>query len=132
MGYKIYLNITCLKRRCYWKYWRRSSLKRKTSRILQINVFEMPDNKNIGKLFPKYELLFLDQANSSSDPSQIFILRFLIPRAPLPLCKNFTLAYWNPSSTQSWSCSSSVSLFCLTPFNHMTPEVLDIPNNTAS
>ena len=67
MGYKIYLNITCLKR----KYWRRSSLKRKTSRILQINVFEMPDNKNIGKLFPKYELLFVDQANSSFDPVPI-------------------------------------------------------------
>ena len=29
----------------------------------------MPDNKNIGKLFSKYELLFLDQANSSSNAS---------------------------------------------------------------
>ena len=35
----------------------------KTSRSLQINGFEMPYNKNIG------ELLFLDQANSSSDLS---------------------------------------------------------------
>ena len=33
---------------------------RKTSRTLQINVFEIPYNKNIRKLFLKYELLFLD------------------------------------------------------------------------
>ena len=40
----------------------------KTSRTLQIDVFEIIDNKNIGKLFSEYELLFLDQANPSSDP----------------------------------------------------------------
>ena len=43
----------------------------KTSRTLKLDGFEIPDNKNIGKLFSKYELLFLDQANSSFDPSQI-------------------------------------------------------------
>ena len=32
----------------------------KTSLILTINVFEIPDYKNIGKLFSKFELLFLD------------------------------------------------------------------------
>ena len=32
----------------------------KTSRILKIDVFEIPDNKNIEKLRSKYELLFFD------------------------------------------------------------------------
>ena len=67
----------------------------KTSRTLKIDVFKIPDNKNIGKLFSKYELLFLNQANSSSDPSQILILQFPIPRAsipPSPCLSNFTLA----------------------------------------
>ena len=53
----------------------------KLSSALKTDVFEIPDNKNIGKLFPKYELLFLDQAKSSSDPSEILILQFPIPRA---------------------------------------------------
>ena len=37
----------------------------KTSRTLKIDVFELPDNKKIGKLFPKYKLLFLDISNSA-------------------------------------------------------------------
>ena len=41
----------------------------KTSRILKLDIFKIPDKKNIGKLFSKCELLFLDQANSSSNPS---------------------------------------------------------------
>ena len=41
-------------------------------------------SKKIGQLFLKSELLFLDQANSSSDPSQILILHIPIPRASLP------------------------------------------------
>ena len=41
----------------------------KTSHTLKLVVFKIPDNKNIGKLFSKYELLFLDQANSSSNAS---------------------------------------------------------------
>ena len=56
----------------------------KTSCTLQMDVFEIPDNINIGKLFSKYKLLFLDQANSSSDLSQIFILQFPTLRASLP------------------------------------------------
>ena len=71
----------------------------KTSGTLKIEIFKIPDNKNIGKLFSKYELLFLDQANSCSDASQIFILPFLIPRASLPSSpslQNFILANWNP------------------------------------
>ena len=39
-----------------------------------MDVFQIAYNKNIGKLLLKYELLLLDQANSSFDPSQILIL----------------------------------------------------------
>ena len=42
-------------------------------------------------MLSKYELLFLDQANSSSDPSQI-----LIPQFPVNKLLNFTFANWNP------------------------------------
>ena len=66
----------------------------KTSHTLKIDVFEIPDNKNIGKLFSKYEPLFLDQANFSSDASQTLILQFLelscLPHPPSLL--NHTLA----------------------------------------
>ena len=41
----------------------------KTLRTLNIDAFEIPNNKNIGKLFSKFGLIFVDQANSSSDPS---------------------------------------------------------------
>ena len=67
----------------------------KKSSSLKIDVLDIPDNKNIGKLFLIYKLLFLDQAKSSSDPSEILILRFPIPRASLPTSpslSNFTLA----------------------------------------
>ena len=67
----------------------------KTSRALKIDVFEILDNKNIEKLFSKYELLFLDQDDSSSDRSQILIQQLPIPRAsltPSPSLSNFTLA----------------------------------------
>ena len=33
-----------------------------------MDVFKILDNENIGKLFSKYELLFLDQGDSSLDP----------------------------------------------------------------
>ena len=67
----------------------------KTSLTLKIDAFEIPDNKNVGKLFSKYELLFLDKANSSSDPSQTLVLQFPILRAFLtlsPSLSNFTLS----------------------------------------
>ena len=103
----------------------------KTSRILKIDVLQIPDKKYIGKLFSKYELLFLDQVNSSSDPSQILIEQFPIPRTslpPSPYLSNFILANWNSSSTQSSLCYLSISLFCPTLFNYALPQVLDIPN----
>ena len=45
-------------------------------------IFETRENRNTGKLFSTYKLLFLDQANSSSDPSQKLILQF--PYIELP------------------------------------------------
>ena len=76
--------------------------------MTQLKKFEYPDNKNIGKLFSKYELFFLDHANFSSDPFQILILQYPVPRAalfPSTSLSNFTLANWNPSSTQPSACS---------------------------
>ena len=67
----------------------------KPSRALKTDVFKIPDNKNIEKLFSKREQLFLDQDNSSWDPSQILILRFPMPRAslsPSASLSNFALA----------------------------------------
>ena len=52
-----------------------------TSCTLKIGVFETPD-KNIGKLFLKYKLFFLHQANFSSDPSEILILQFPYLKRP--------------------------------------------------
>ena len=40
----------------------------KTLQTLKFDIFKIPDNKNIGKSFSKYELVFLDQANSTSNP----------------------------------------------------------------
>ena len=69
---------------------------------LKINVFEIPDNKNVWKLFPKYELLFLDQANCSFDPSQILIY-YDFPYLELPLLSHHLyqvlpgqVLYWFP------------------------------------
>ena len=78
MEFKMHSNVTCPNSRSHGRYWGRSSCKK--SRALKIDVFKISDNKGIGKLFSKYELLFLDQANSSSDPSQVLILQFSIPR----------------------------------------------------
>ena len=52
---------------------------------LKIDVFEIPDNKNIGILFSKCELLFLNKANCSTDPSHILITQSSQPRSSLPL-----------------------------------------------
>ena len=109
----------------------------KTSCTLKIDVIKIPQNKNIVKLFSKYEPLFSDQANSSFDRSQILILQFAMPSAFLSssLSKfppNFTLANWKPYSTQFSSCFSSVSVFCLNLFDHMSPQVFDISNHMPS
>ena len=63
--------------------------------------------------------------------SQISIKQFHIRRASLPPLRslsNFTVANWNPSSTPSSSCFSSIFVFCNNPFYHAPTQVLDIPN----
>ena len=60
-----------------------------------LKKIELPDNKDIGKLFSKHYLFFLDQANFRSALSQTLILQYPIPRASLsfsPSLSNFTLA----------------------------------------
>ena len=53
-----------LTRCCYGKYFRRTLLLRNVLTVkhhtLKINVFELLDKKNIGKLLSKYETFFLD------------------------------------------------------------------------
>ena len=96
--------------------------------------FRIPDNKNIGKLFSKHELLFLDQANSSSDPSQILIIQFpYLEHHCLPhdLCQILPYPIL-PILPILPSCFSSVSLFYPTPFYDTSPQVLDIPKHVPS
>ena len=58
----------------------------KTLHKLETDVLELPDNKSIEKFFSELisELFSLNQANFSSDPSQILILQYVIPSALLP------------------------------------------------
>ena len=66
----------------------------KTLYALKIDLFELSVNKNTGNLLSKYELFSLDQANFSSDPSQMLILQYSIPTAslsPSPSLSNFPL-----------------------------------------
>ena len=86
-------------------------------------------------VYPLCYSCLLDQTNSSSDPSQTLILRFPTPRTSLPpslSLPSFTLANWNPSSTQPSSCSWLVSLFSPTPVNHTPPNVSNLSNHMAS
>ena len=51
----MYSNITCLDRGCYEKYFITKKFTQfKTPHTLKIDVFEILDNKNIGKLFSKF------------------------------------------------------------------------------
>ena len=72
----------------------------KTSHTIETD-FDLPDTRNIEKLFSKYEMFFLDQLNFSSDLSKILIMQQLIPRAassPWPSLFNLTLVKWKSSS----------------------------------
>ena len=76
----IYTILAQSKQKVLWKVLQKSFITKKytqskASHTLKIDVFKLLDNKNIGKLFSKYEPLFLDQADSSSDTSQILILQ---------------------------------------------------------
>ena len=109
----------------------------KTSCTLQIVVFEISDNKNIGKLFWKYKLHFLDQAFCSFNPSQIMILQFPITRASLP--PSPPLSYLTLAS-QLKPLSFNTILIILfidfpifpTPFDQMLSQVLDKLNSMSS
>ena len=79
----------------------------KTSRTLNINRFGVADNKNIGKLFSKYDLFFLDQADFRSDRK--IILTITINLLPLYL-SNFSLPY-----------------FCVQPSKQSTPRIFFLP-----
>ena len=75
----IYTILAQAQQKVLWKILQKSFITKKytqskTSHTLKIDVFELLDNKNIGKLFSKYERFFLDQADSSSNTSQILIL----------------------------------------------------------
>ena len=59
-------------------------IQRKTLHTLKNVVFELPDNKNVEKLFSKYELLSLNQPDFISDPTKTLILQYLFPAASLP------------------------------------------------
>ena len=135
----MYSNITCPNRRVVQKIFEKIFITKRFTQwkallTLKIDAIEIPHNKNIVKLFSKYVLLFLDQANSNSDLSQILILKFPKPTAFLshsPFPSNFTLANWKPYSTQS-SCFSSVSLFFPNPCVHMPPQLFDRSNHMPS
>ena len=66
MGCKSYPHITCPSpTKVLWKILRKVFITKKctqykASQTLKIDVFELIDNKNIRKLFSKYELFSLD------------------------------------------------------------------------
>ena len=104
MGYKLYSNITCLNptksdtEKMEKVFIFKKSTQRKTLKTLKTDVFELPDNKIIGKLFSKYELISLDQANFSSDPSQMLILQYRNLRASSPPLSSLSSSPW-PTKT---------------------------------
>ena len=65
-------------------FFTKKCTQRKTLPTLKTDASELPDNKNFGKLFSKYKMFSLDQANSNSDPSQKLILQYPIPKASIP------------------------------------------------
>ena len=66
----------------------RKYAQRKILHTLKIDVFELQDNKNIGK----YELFSLDQASFISDPSQILILQYPFPTISLNLSSSLSIS----------------------------------------
>ena len=70
----------------------------KTLNTFKTDVFEIPNNRNIGKFFSKYDLFSLDQVNFISDPSQILILQYPFPTAS---CLPRHLSHFFPCSTET-------------------------------
>ena len=79
MWYKLNSNITCPK-----VFNTKKCTQRKILHTLETDLYELPDNTNIGELFSKYKLFSLDQANFSSDLSQMLTLQYPITGASLP------------------------------------------------
>ena len=88
---------------------------RKILHTLKTDVFESPDNKNIGKLFSECEVFSLDLANFSSNPSQILILLILITNISEKSYPSHVKSLFN---TILIMCSSSVSLFYPNTFHN--------------
>ena len=109
MGYKRYSNINCLNRRCYGK-------KTFIIRFLLLrDLLNIKHHAPLKSMYSKHQiikywkiifkLLFLDQANSSSYPSQILILQF-----PTNLISSFYLEVWAVTTRLTISDSSSPRL----------------------
>ena len=73
-------------------------IQRKTLPLLKTDVFKLLDDKNIGKLFSKYELLSLDQVNFISDPSQIVTLHYLSLELPCLPSHLRQISQWPPNT----------------------------------
>ena len=90
MECKLYSNSTCqihqnvLRKIMEKVYITKKCTQCKTSHTSKTDVFELPNNKNIEKLSSKYEVVFKEQSNFSSNPFQVLILQYPIPRASLP------------------------------------------------
>ena len=95
------------------------------TRTLKIDVFEIPDNKNIKKNY-------FQNGNCFSWIKLIPVLIHLkywycnspyleLPYLPRYFCQIFST---RSSSTQSSSCCLSVSLFRPTPFDHVPPQAI--------
>ena len=90
MECKLYSNSTCqihqnaLRKIMEKVYITKKCTQCKTSHTLKTDVFELPNNKDIEKLFSKSEVVFIEQSNFSSNPFQVLILQYPIPRGSLP------------------------------------------------
>ena len=101
-------------------------IQRKTLPLLKTDVFKLLDDKNIGKLFSKYELLSLDQVNFISDPSQIVTLHYLSLELPCLPSHLRQISQW-PPNTILIIFFLSISLFFPSSFDH-TRQLFNIPN----
>ena len=110
----------------------------KTSCSLKFNVFEIADNKNIAKLFSKYELFLLYQANFSSNLKHwyndspclelptilnMFFTGFPILSYPIQPTTNTSIGYTKPYGKPSESNLLSSCLQIIIPYSSGTPPI---------
>ena len=105
----------------------------KESRTLKIDAFEIPDKmkmlKNCFQNMNCFSWIKLIPA--------LMHLKYWYYSSPYlelssPFLSNLTLVNWNPSLTKSSSRSPSLSLLCTTLLDHMSPQILDMPNRVPS